>query len=230
MNINNLEIDFKNPKLQKIVIAVVVTVAVNYIYFFTSYMPFFYPSQKTEIVQREGRFQSLVIKVAEAKKASENLKKLEVEIAKLHDEWEIALSCLPEKREIASLLRRVTLAGERSGVRFQLFEPQAILYHGVYDEHPVSVKIEGGYHEIGSFFGRLNDMDRIVQVSGIALNSERNDEEEQVVQGEMIISAFTVPTQPLEDEGVQPGNSKRENNRVEGSTNGSRIHPDDSDE
>ncbi len=230
MDIKNLDIDFKNPKFVKIAVAVIVAVAINYVYFFTTYLPFCYPKQKQEIVQREDRLQSLTIKVVEAKKASEDLAKLEAELVELHKKWEIALACLPEKREIASLLRRVTLAGERSGVRFQLFEPQPILYHGVYDEHPMNVKIEGGYHEIGSFFGRLNDMERIVQVSGISLVTEKNDDEEHVVQGEMVISAFTVPTQPAEDELEATNQPQSDRNRVKGGRHGNKTHPDDSDE
>ena len=230
MDIKNLEIDFKDPKFAKIAIIVIVAVAVNYVYFFTTYLPFCYPAKKQAIVQREDRLQNLTIKVVEAKKASEDLHKLEFELVELHRKWEIALSCLQEKREIASLLRRVTLAGERSGVRFQLFEPQPVLYHGVYDEHPMNVKIEGGYHEIGSFFGRLNDMERIVQVSGISLATEKNDDQDHVVRGEMIISAFTVPTQPAEDEGETTNKPQSERNRVKGGRNGNKNHPDDTDE
>lgn len=230
MDIRSLDINFRNPKVQKTLGVVIVAVAVNYLYFFTTYLPFCFPAKRHEIAERENRYENLTIKVAEAKKASEDLQKLEAALDKLHERWEEALSCLPEKKEIASLLRRVTLAGERSGVRFQLFEPKTVLYHGVYDEHPMNVKIEGGYHEIGSFFGRLNDMERIVQVSNIALHTDRTDDDKYVVQGEMVISAFTVPTQPAEGEGGATDQTQTERNRVKGGRHGNTNHPDNSDE
>ncbi len=234
MDIKNLEIDFKNPKLIRSAIGAVVFLGITYVYFFTGVFPFCYRNLSGEIVQKEERAKKLSVKVIEAKRASENLRRLEKEVAELHRKWDVAVACLPEKKEIASLLRRVTLAGERSGVRFRLFEPQEIQYHGVYDEHPVSVKIEGGYHEIGSFFGRLNDMSRIVQVSGISLKAEKNDEDENVVRGEMTISAFTVPTAPAAQEAsaAWKGSSgaKVDRKRIRGTRHGSRNIPVDSDE
>ncbi len=234
MDIKDLQINIRDPKVQKIAAAIILFVGVNYLYFFSDYMSFFFTPKKEEIAEKRGNYQRLAIKVAEAKRASENLKKLEKELDLLHEEWEYALSSLPEKKEIASLLRRVTLAGERSGVRFQLFEPQSVVFHGVYDEHPVNVKVEGGYHEVGAFFSRLNEMDRVVHVSGISLGAEKNDDDESVVRGEMVISAFTVPTQPadLDDDaaGGSKSNAKPQRDRIKGRAHGGKASPDDSDE
>ncbi|NNE09352.1 MAG: type 4a pilus biogenesis protein PilO [Gemmatimonadetes bacterium] len=245
MNFKMPDINFRDPKVQMAAVGIFLFLGVNYLYFFSSYLPFFYQPKKAEVQQHEERYRKLAIEVAEAKRASEDLRKLEKELVALHKEWEVALASLPEKREIASLLRRVTLAGERSGIRFQLFEPQTVVYHGVYDEHPVNVKVEGGFHEIGTFFGRLNNMDRVVHVSSISLEGERNDEDASVVRGEMKISAFTVPSAPAVDAdgeatvGSSPSGASAKaaakagqsgNTRVKGKTNGRTASTHDSDE
>ncbi len=186
------KIDFRDPRTQKITFAVIVFLGINYLFFLTDYLPFFYTPKKTVVEEKRVNYERLALRVEEAKRASANLPRLEAELDDLHSEWEVAMSHLPEKKEIASLLRRVTLAGERSGVRFLLFEPTDVFGNEVYDEHPVSVKVEGGFHGIGGFMGRLMNLDRIVRVSGIHLRSFRTDEDEQVVHGEMTVSAFTV--------------------------------------
>jgi len=183
---------------------VILFLGLNYLFFFTSYLPFFYMPKKTAIQEKEKRYEHLALRVEEARRAAADLPKLEAELAELHGRWKIAMSHLPEKKDIASLLRRVTLSGERAGVRFLLFEPQEVSSRGIYDEHPVRVRVEGGYHGIGSFLGNLVNLDRIVHVSGIALKAHRTDEAEQVVQGEMIVSAFTVPAGRADQAVVRP--------------------------
>lgn len=214
-----LNVDLRNPRVQKIAFAAIVFLGVNYLFFFTDYAPWFYSPRKADVVEKRTNYEHLTLRVEEAKRAAADLPKLEAELEELHTRWEVAMSHLPEKKEIASLLRRVTLAGERSGVRFLLFEPEEVYAHGVYDEHPVSVKVEGSYHGIGEFFGRLMNLERLVQVSSIKMQSHRTQEEQQDVLGEMVVSAYTVPleetapaesrTAPQKRTGRNDGNTKR---------------------
>jgi type IV pilus assembly protein PilO len=198
------KIDFRSPRSQKIALAAVLFLGLNYVFFFTSYLPFFYMPKRSAIKEKETRYEQLALRVEEARRASADLPKLEAELADLHEQWEIAMSHLPEKREMASLLRRVTLSGERAGVRFLLFEPQEVFSHGIYDEHPVRVRVEGGFHGIGSFLGNLVNLDRIIRVTGISLKSVRNEEDGELVEGEMIVSAYTVPMQGVPQAAAVP--------------------------
>ncbi|MBN1826283.1 MAG: type 4a pilus biogenesis protein PilO [Candidatus Eisenbacteria bacterium] len=198
------EIDFRSPKVQKILFAVMIFAGVNYVYFFTDYFSFNFPVRKAQIEERQEKVNRLAAKVEQAKRASQNLPKLEADLATMHADWELAMSHLPEKKEIASLLRRVTLAGEKSGVRFLLFEPDGVVHQGIYDEHPVNVKIQGAYHDIGAFLGRLMNLDRIVHVSEMNFHSTRGDEDEPLVTGEMVVSAYTVPLEPFDPVAENP--------------------------
>jgi Tfp pilus assembly protein PilO len=67
------------------------------------------------------------------------------------------------------LLRQVTMAGSRAGVEFALFEPGNPAPKEFHTEHPIKVTVRGNYHQVGSFLGRLSNMERIVNVSNVAL-------------------------------------------------------------
>lgn len=209
----SIEIDLHNPKIQKLLIAVLVFAGVNYVYFFTDYLPFGYRPQKTVVEEKRDEYKKLAAKVEEAKRASANIEQLENELSEMHARWATAMSHLPEKKEVASLLRRMTLAGEHSGIKFLLFEPDAVICQGVYDEHPVNVKVRGSYHSIGSFLDRLMNLDRIVHVSEMQFESVLNDQKEPVVTGEMIVSAYTVPLATTKDTLSEPVNEKRNGRR-----------------
>ncbi|MFH1277462.1 MAG: type 4a pilus biogenesis protein PilO [Candidatus Eisenbacteria bacterium] len=219
-----VNVDIRDPRVQKIAFAAILFLGLNYLFFFTDYASWFYTPKNALLEEKRAKYERLAVRVEEAKRASANLPKLEAELEELHARWEVAMSHLPEKKEIASLLRRVTLAGERSGVRFLLFEPAEVYGHGVYDEHPVNVKVEGGYHGIGEFFGRLMNLERLVQVSQIRMKAHRTEEETQTVRGEMLISAYTIPQQGIETASGPSIPAERA-----GSDNGHSKLPDEDD-
>jgi hypothetical protein len=98
-----------------------------------------------------------------------DLARLEAEYERLHDQWMSAQELLPEEKEMPDLLRQVTTAGSRSGVEFALFEPEAPVAHELYTDHPITVTVRGNYHQVGSFMGRLSNLERIVNVTDLAM-------------------------------------------------------------
>ena len=163
----------KDPKTQKITIGVVALIAAGYVYFGTSFLPFSYPARKAKIVQLEAEHERLAAEVEKARKVVGDLARLEAEYERLHDQWLAAQELLPEEKEMPELLRQVTMAGSRAGVEFALFEPEAIVAKEFHAEHPITVTVRGNYHQVGSFIGRIANMDRIVNVSDMVLTQPK---------------------------------------------------------
>lgn len=161
--------NLKEPKTQRIVLGVIGLAAVGYVYFGTSLLPFNYPVRKAKIVALEKEHESLSAEVEKARKVVGDLARLEAEYERLHDQWLSAQELLPEEKEMPELLRQVTMAGSRAGVEFALFQPQAPAPKEFHTEHPIKVTVRGNYHQVGSFLGRLSNMERIVNVSEVAL-------------------------------------------------------------
>jgi Tfp pilus assembly protein PilO len=106
------------------------------------------------------------------------------------------------------LLRKVTAAGQQSGVEFQLFKPQAPVNQGFYSDNPIEVRIKGGFHQTGVFLSRLANLNRIVNVSDMNMDGVGNqDETPFTVETEMILTAYTQGlSAPVEN--LDPGNSE----------------------
>jgi type IV pilus assembly protein PilO len=152
---------------------VIALVAAGYVYFGTSFLPFSYPARKAKIVQLEAEHEKLAAEVEKARKVVGDLARLEAEYERLHDQWLAAQELLPEEKEMPELLRQVTMAGSRAGVEFALFEPKAPVAKEFHTEHPIAVTVRGNYHQVGSFIGRLSNMDRIVNVSNMSLGQPK---------------------------------------------------------
>jgi Tfp pilus assembly protein PilO len=141
----------------------------GYIYFGTSLLPFNYPVRKAKIEGLAAEHEKLAAEVEKARKVVGDLARLEAEYERLHEQWNSAQELLPEEREMPELLRQVTTAGSRAGVDFALFEPESPVAHEFYTDHPIKVTVRGNYHQVGSFLGRLSNLERIVNVGDMTL-------------------------------------------------------------
>lgn len=162
--------NLKDSKTQKIAFGVVILAAAGWVYFGTTLMPFNYPVRKAKIATLEAEHERLAAEVEKARKVVGDLARLEAEYERLHDQWLAAQELLPEEKEMPELLRSVTTAGSRAGVEFALFQPKPPVAAEFHTAHPIQVTVRGTYHQVGSFLGRLANLDRIVNVSDLKLD------------------------------------------------------------
>jgi len=161
--------NLKEPKTQRIILGSIALIVGGYIYFGTSLLPFNYPVRKAKIETLVAEHEKLAAEVEKARKVVGDLARLEAEYERLHDQWISAQELLPEEKEMPDLLRQVTTAGSRSGVDFALFQPEAPVAHEFHTDHPIRVLVRGNYHQVGSFVGRLSNLERIVNVSELSM-------------------------------------------------------------
>jgi Tfp pilus assembly protein PilO len=105
------------------------------------------------------------------------------------------------------LLRKVTAAGQQSGIEFQLFKPQPPVNQGFYSDNPVEVRIMGGYHQTGVFLSRLANLNRIVNVSDLNMKGvDKQDEQPFTVDTKLTLTAYTQgPSAPVEGTATTDG-------------------------
>jgi len=76
---------------------------------------------------------------------------------------------LPNKAEMDALLTDINQTGISQGLEFDLFKPGTEVIADFYATLPVSIKVNGGYHELGSFISEVAKLPRIVTVHDISL-------------------------------------------------------------
>lgn len=95
-------------------------------------------------------------------------KKLRVETEVVLDE---SLRQLPSKSEMESLLNDIHQAALGRGLEFDLFKPNATEnVFEFYAELPITVKIEGTYHDLAEFSAAVARLSRIVTINDVELS------------------------------------------------------------
>jgi type IV pilus assembly protein PilO len=77
---------------------------------------------------------------------------------------------LPSKAEMDALLSDINQAGLGRSLQFDLFRPGQIAVKEYYAELPITIKVSGRYHDIGSFASDIANLSRIVTLNNLSIN------------------------------------------------------------
>jgi type IV pilus assembly protein PilO len=194
-----MDIDYRSPSFLRWAGAILVVAVVVPMYFMSASYPFTWAARSERIAQLDARHQQLARDLEKARLLVRNLERVEQEYAILREQWEVASTLLPEQNEMPNLLRKVTAAGQQSGVEFELFRPTAPVDQGFYKDNPIEVRIEGGYHQTAVFLSRLANLNRIVNVSDLKLEGLADqDDTPYTLRTGMTLTAYTLGTAPAE--------------------------------
>lgn len=143
-----------------IVAAVVVLLAGGY--FFMVYQD---ASEKLAVLR--GQELELQRKLSEVRSIAANIGEFEEEIASLEIKLQKVLRQLPDDKEIEVVLSDISNLGKTAGIEIKSFQRRDEVVHGFYAEVPISLEIEGKYHDIGRFFDMLARLPRIVNMGAV---------------------------------------------------------------
>src|SRR6266704_3188437 len=184
-------VDLKNPGTQKLLLSVFAAGGLLGVFFFTHLLPFGYLNQQEKLKTLKAQYEKKSTDLARARATVADLPRFEAEYGQLHEQWMLAAELLPTDRDLPTLLRKISLSGQQTGVQFLMFRPAPPRTETYYSELPVQIVIQGGYHQVGSFLAELANLRRIVTVSNIKLKTGPKDDQGTTTSAEFTASAFS---------------------------------------
>jgi type IV pilus assembly protein PilO len=118
------------------------------------------------------------------------LDELKARLAALDDALKVAITLLPETREIPELLTQISQLGLSAGLEFRLFKPEPERPADFYAEVPVSLAILGLFHDLVRFFDHLSKLSRIVNVTDIKISLAKGKVESYTLTTNCLLTTF----------------------------------------
>ena len=190
--------DLKSPGLQKLLLAILLAGGALGVFYFTHLVPFGFSNSNEKLAALKADYERKSSELARARASVADLPRFEAEYEQLHQRWELASELLPTDRQLSTMLRKITLAGQQTGVSFVLFRPGGNRPAEYHTELPVQISVQGNYHDVGAFLAELANMRRIVTVSNLKLTSVTKQGDGTTL-ADFTASAYslnTAPTQP----------------------------------
>jgi type IV pilus assembly protein PilO len=197
--------DLKDPKTQKMALIGAGIAALVYFYVFADYVSMNYRARAKQIAELKGTYTQKMNELTKAQQLVNRLPELKREFALLNQRWAVAQELLPTQKEVASLLRKVTIAGQESGVKFVLFKPGEPKPTSDFTENPVQISVTGGYHRAGSFLSEIAELSRLVNVSQLKVKLFDKGDLDDTVQADFIATAYTLAEGTANEPAKQPG-------------------------
>lgn len=142
---------------------------------FASYW-FNWKNQLTDITTSEQKEDTLRQTFMDKKKQAIDLEAYRQQLAEIDKAFGTLLKQLPSKSEMESLLTDINQAGLGRGLHFELFKPAAAeTMSEFYAELPITVRVTGGYHDIGAFTSDISKLSRIVLINDISLTPNKDN-------------------------------------------------------
>ncbi len=159
-----LEFITQAPRVQKIALGVIALAIIGAGGYFLLLSP-----RMAEVAQLRNRNAALQAEVARNRALAARLAGFRKEAAALRLRLDAARARLPVEKEVPRLYRQISNLAIQSGLAVSLFQPKDPKPKDVYDEVPIVLNAEAGYHQLGKFLERVAKLPRIVTLNEFKL-------------------------------------------------------------
>ena len=218
----SMDAALKLPPLKKILILVGILVGVAGLYYFLFFTPL---DEELQIMKSDLSQQ--IREVNETKTITKDLQKFKEEIAKLNAELTVALTQLPNEREIPEILKNISSLGRESNLEFTLFRPKPEEPQQFYAKVPIEMTVLGSYHNTGIFFDKVGKLPRIINVVDFNMTRGKElkgKETEIVVRTSCLVNTYRFIEQKGEEKKGDKKTASKEREEGAVSTRAIKTH------
>jgi type IV pilus assembly protein PilO len=146
-------------------------------------------------VDMEGRRQTLSglrANIAKGSITANQLGQFKAQVAELEARLESLRAVLPEQKDVGDLLRRIQTLAVQSNLSVRGFKPQPTVTKQLHAEWPITLKLEGTYHNLGIFFDRVSKFSRIINISNVDIKVRDKVEPNMTVSADCVATTFVL--------------------------------------
>jgi Tfp pilus assembly protein PilO len=156
---------------------------------------------KQRIKAQERKLRDLEGQIQRGESARARLPEFQERVQRLELDLEKLLEILPERRNVADLLRQVRALAERTDFDLVNFTPGREAEQEFYSEWPISLNVSGTYHNLARFFDRMSRFHRIINVDNLTIRSTPRPSPTQTIEASFVAKTFVYKDQYAEGAG-----------------------------
>jgi type IV pilus assembly protein PilO len=163
---------------------------------------------KAEIREADTKIGELEEKIQQGRAAERKLPQFREEVKRLELELEKLRRILPSTRNTEEIIKKVKSLVDQGEftLRRLSFPPINLNSTDPYTEWPISVAVDGRYHDLAILFNRLGNFSRIMNVENIVIRATAN-QETKTVTSDFVAKTFVYiePKAPEPAPATKPG-------------------------
>ena len=130
------------------------------------------PAREAMKVQ-EDELTQIQARIERGRNAARQLAEFKKEVDDLRARLETLKPILPEEKDAGDLLRRIQTLAVQSNLTVRGFKPQPVSTKAMHAEWPISLELEGNYHNLGMFLDRVSKFPRLINVGKLDIKAKQ---------------------------------------------------------
>ena len=127
---------------------------------------------RAEMVGRESQLKALEADVEKGRETARQLPEFRAQVDELEARLTNLRAVLPEEKDAGDLLRRLQTVATQSNLQIKSFKPSATVTKELHAEWPISLELDGTYHNLAQFFDTVGKFTRIVNITDVDIQDK----------------------------------------------------------
>jgi type IV pilus assembly protein PilO len=151
---------------------------------------------RNDIAAREFQLTSLHNDAEKGLATARKLPAFREQVAELESRLKSLKAVLPDEKDVSDLLRRLQVEAARSNLEIKGFKPSATVTKQLHAEWPITLELEGTYHNLATFFDRVGKFTRIVNINGLDVKGKEKPEPNATLSATCVATTFVLLDKP----------------------------------
>jgi len=147
---------------------------------------------RADIASRETQLESLRADINKGLTTAKKLPEFRAQVTELENRLANLRAVLPEEKDAADLLRRMQTLATHSNLVIKSFKPAPTVTKQLHAEWPISLELDGTYHNLATFFDRVGKFTRIVNISALDIKGKDKPESNSTITAECTATTFVL--------------------------------------
>jgi type IV pilus assembly protein PilO len=178
--------DKQKSQNQAVIVAVIMGVLIIVLFWNLAYSPL-----TERIAKLNTDIAAVQVKLDEANGIAGQQTQVERELATVQRNLTMMSEMLPQKKDIPKMLKLITQRGNENSIKFNNFRPTALIPREFYNEVPIEMSVKANFNNLGQFFTKLGNLNRIVNIENVQISPGTADNARESISASFVIKTFT---------------------------------------
>jgi type IV pilus assembly protein PilO len=151
---------------------------------------------KADMVSRQTQLVALKGDVSKGLTTAKKLPEFRAQVTDLEGRLANLKAILPEEKDAADLLNRMQIVAAQSNMTIRGFKPSPTVTQQLHAEWPITLELDGTYHNLALFFDRVGKFTRIVNISGLDVKSKERSASGTTITAVCVATTFVLLEKP----------------------------------
>ena len=151
---------------------------------------------RADMTSRQSQLRALRDDITKGLNTAKQLPAFRAQVTELEGRLDNLKAVLPEEKDAADLLRRMQTVATQSNLEIKSFKPSPTVTKQLHAEWPITLELQGTYHNLAIFFDRVGKFTRIVNINGLDVKGKDRPEPNATITATCVATTFVLLDKP----------------------------------